>query len=220
VASNRSNLISPNQIKTAVDLDNPLGWFREQLAPFEDAEVRFVALHVAEHLDAFVHFPDRALLLWPGSWRRPKQYHRYPDAMKAAAKQAGIQLDGRFNGPAIAAFLLAGGRRPQRFGSNNAWSVHHVYQGKYPYVGRGTSLHAVKDGKHFTQSAGLVAVHPFADQMADEYPAFAWLLRAEAFRRFGYDPDHVFGDDHDEYGFVPGHDRAINPFATPPPTVE
>lgn len=41
--------------------------------------------------------------------------------------------------------------------------------------------------------------------MCDEYPFFAWLLRAEAFRRFGYDPDGVFSDAAvDEFGFVSG----------------
>jgi hypothetical protein len=44
----------------------------------------------------------------------------------------------------------------------------------------------------FTHSAGLVAVHPLADALADEVPYFAWLLRSEAFRRFRFDPDGVF----------------------------
>jgi hypothetical protein len=41
--------------------------------------------------------------------------------------------------------------------------------------------------------------------MSDEYPFFAWSLRAEAFNRFGYDPDGVFaGSPVDDLGFVAG----------------
>ena len=51
----------------------------------------------------------------------------------------------------------------------------------------------MKDAALFTEAAGLVAAHPFADALADEVPYFAWLLRAEAYQRFGFDPDAVFG---------------------------
>jgi hypothetical protein len=44
----------------------------------------------------------------------------------------------------------------------------------------------------FTHSAGLVAVHPTA-ALADEVGYFAWLLRREAYDRFQFDPDQVFG---------------------------
>jgi hypothetical protein len=40
--------------------------------------------------------------------------------------------------------------------------------------------------------------------MVDEYPSFTWLLRAQAFRKFGYDPDKVFAIGHDELGFASG----------------
>jgi hypothetical protein len=59
----------------------------------------------------------------------------------------------------------------------------------------------VKNGKHFTQSAGLVAIHPIAEALKDEYFHFALLLRHEAFLRFNYDPDAVFSQKIDEYGF-------------------
>lgn len=49
-------------------------------------------------------------------------------------------------------------------------------------------------------SAGLVAIHPMADVLADEFGVFAWRLRAEAFRRFGYDPEGAFSDVQDEFG--------------------
>jgi len=51
----------------------------------------------------------------------------------------------------------------------------------------------------------LIATHPVADALCDEFPFFAWLLRAESFRRFGYDPDGVFSSQQDEFGFVEGH---------------
>jgi len=59
----------------------------------------------------------------------------------------------------------------------------------------------VKDWKHFTQSAGLVAIHPIAEALKDEYFYFAWMLRHEAFLRFDYDPDTVFSEKTDEYCF-------------------
>jgi hypothetical protein len=154
-------------------------------------------------------------LLWPDCDRIPlpgqkQKYHTYPAHPRALGKSAGVYLDRRPNGPAIAAFLLAKGARPARFGSSNNWSIHHLYSGKFPYRGVEKTLHAQKACYHFTQSAGLVAVHPVADALVDEFPFFAWLLRAEAFRRFGYDPDQVFGVNHDAFGFVPGnHCRVI-----------
>jgi hypothetical protein len=51
----------------------------------------------------------------------------------------------------------------------------------------------------------LVAVHPVADALCDEYPAFTWFLRARAFQLFGYDPDRVFGAGHDTLGFANGY---------------
>ena len=140
-----------------------------------------------------------------------KEFDSFPDTIKQAAKAVKAPLDTRSNGPAIVAFLVSGGVRPKRFGSQNSWSVHHIYSGKFPYIGKSSTLHAAKSGQHFTQSAGVVAVHPIADGMCDEYPFFAWLLRAEAFRRFGYDPDGVFSDlSLDQFGFVLG--RRLKPF--------
>jgi hypothetical protein len=133
-----------------------------------------------------------------------QRYHQYPELIRRLAKSRSVYLDGRPNGPAIAVYDLAGGERPERFGSSNKWSIHHIYSGKFPYPGRTATLHATKEGRHFSQSAGLIAVHPIADGMADEFPFFAWLLRAESFRRFGYDPDGVFSQLQDQFGFRPG----------------
>ncbi|MGH2361673.1 MAG: hypothetical protein ACRDGM_14170 [bacterium] len=116
------------------------------------------------------------------------------------AKARRVVLDTRPNGPAIASFVLAGGTRPERFGSSNAWSVHHLYSGKFPYIGRETTTHAAKECNHFTQSAGLVAAHPVADALVDEFPFFAWFLRAQAHLLFGYDPDGVFSSARNDTG--------------------
>lgn len=123
--------------------------------------------------------------------------------------EKGFPLDTRMNGPAISAFLLAGGERPGRFGSSNAWSIHHLYSGKFPHPGKESALHAIKSGLHFTQSAGLIATHPIADALSDEFPFFSWRLRAEAFNRFGYDPDQVFSEDHDSLGFGGGSTSTV-----------
>ncbi|MCC7001999.1 MAG: hypothetical protein IT357_07575 [Gemmatimonadaceae bacterium] len=191
------NLDSPGRIGSPCRLDALEGWFASEASGLPDGAERRVLLDVAEALDSFVRFPKRALLLWRGCDRvavppAKMRYHQYPDALKRAAKEAQVYLDGRPNGPAIAAFVFAGGDRPSRYGSSNAWSVHHLYSGKFPYPGRSNTTHAAKHGDHFTQSAGLVAVHPVADALVDEFPPFTWLLRAHAYRMFGYDPDAVF----------------------------
>jgi len=199
----RYNLDSPNSIKAPCDMENLMVWFGEEVQAVEDEAVRKVVLDVAGQLDSFVRWPGKAVLLWPGCDRRTK-YHVYPAVVRNVAFVAQVKgLDSRINGPAVASFRIAQGVRPRRFGSNNSWSVHHVYSGKFPYAGRESTLHAAKNGLHFTQSAGVVAIHPIADQMCDEFPAFAWLLRALAFNKFGYDPDQVFSrEPHDEYGFA------------------
>lgn len=139
----------------------------------------------------YVSWPRRSLLLLPGATRETK-YHQYPDGTKEQLRNAGITPDTRSNGPAICSFLLAGGVCPVRQ-TGKGWNVHHIYDGKFPFGNKSTTTHAVKDGKYFTQAAGLVALHPIADAAADEFAEFAWWLRKEAFDRFGFDPDGVFG---------------------------
>ncbi len=163
-------------------------------------------LEVNENLDSFVKWPERAELLWSSCDRVPnsdrkRKYHRYPETLKSPFRERGIKPDGRGNGPAVAAYLLASGERPTRNG-NHGWSVHHIYDRKFPYPGTTKSMWAVRDPRHFTQTAGLVTVHPIADALADEFAVFAWRLRAESFLRFGYDPDAAFADAPDEYGFA------------------
>lgn len=90
------------------------------------------------------------------------------------------------------AYLLAGGDRPDRVKLNKKWSIHHIYDGSFKAKGMNRIIRAVNEGNYFTESSGLVAVHPVADALADEVPYFAWLLRFEAFQRYGFDPDGVF----------------------------
>jgi hypothetical protein len=145
---------------------------------------------VRENPLVFISWPKRPLLLLPGVTRDAK-YHQYPVEVKQHLLKAGIVPDSRSNGPAVCSFLLAGGVRPVRQ-TGKGWNIHHLYDGKFPYNNNKTTIHAVKDGRFFTEAAGLVALHPLADAMADEFADFAWWLRREAYDRFGFDPDGVF----------------------------
>jgi hypothetical protein len=159
---------------------------------------RKIATEVWEHRAHYIKWPAKAMLLWPGCVRI--KYHRIPERIKEEARSGGVQVDSRSNGPAIMAFLLAGGKRPKR-SNRQGWHIDHIYDGKFPWPTRNRSLHAVRNGRHFTQAAGLAAMHPIAEALKDEHPHFAWLLRREAHLRFGYDPDGVFSERTDEYGF-------------------
>ena len=211
----RFNLESPNQLSQKCGMEDLIAWALSETNSVAESAPRECIANVCKSLDAFVQWPAKPVLLWNGCDRiapagQRQRIHSFPDTIKRAAKAVKAPLDTRSNGPAIVAFLVSGGIRPKRFGSQNSWSVHHIYSGKFPYPGTSSTLHAAKSCQHFTQSAGLVAVHPIADGMCDEYPFFAWLLRAEAFRRFGYDPDRVFTDSAvDQFGFVSGRQTEI-----------
>jgi hypothetical protein len=214
------NLKSPKGLIEPVDFADMTGWFARETEQATGEPLRLVLRSVANHLKDFVKWPDRALLLWEGCDRKVPEgerhrYYKYPPEIQNRAKERKIVLDGRANGPAIAAYHIAGGFRPERFGSANRWSIHHVYSGKFPYIGHPNTTHATTDCKHFTQSAGLVAVHPVADALCDEFPFFAWLLRAKSFETFRYDPDGVFSTSQDGYGFVTGSQNEVVHPATP-----
>ena len=157
-----------------------------------------IVSEVEEHKADYIKWPAKARLLWPGCFRI--RYHQIPDRIKEEARSKGVQVDSRSNGPAIMSFLLAGGKRPKR-SNRQGWHIDHIYDGKFPWPTKGRSLHAVKDGNHFTQAAGLVAIHPIAEALKDEYSYVAWRLRHEAFLRYGYDPDQVFCEMVDERSF-------------------
>lgn len=196
----RCNLSWRDSIRTECRLDDLDGWFLSEISQSIHGAEQTALMVIQESLDQFVSWPEKALLMWQGCTRREK-YFSYPLAIKELARSNRIVLDGRTNGPAVSAYLLSGGKRPPRVGSRNAWSIHHLYSGKFPYVGRDITMRAAIEGNHFTQSAGLVAVHPIADAICDEYPAFSWLLRAKAYMTFGYDPEGVFSSNTSVLGF-------------------
>jgi hypothetical protein len=124
---------------------------------------------------------------------RRKDCYTYPKPLEDEIRRAGVPVDRRSNGPAIVSFLLAGGERPRRpYPSRWGWSVHHIYDGEFPRFEGERVPHAICDPNFFTDSRGLVAVHPFADYLTMREPLLAWLLRWEAFRRFNFDPMRVF----------------------------
>jgi hypothetical protein len=181
-------------------LDDLNGWLEAEAGAIVPDAFRRVLLEVNASLDSFVKWPQRAELLWDGCIKISK--HQYPDVIKSAVKAAGLRLRDWSNDPAIYAYRLADGERPQR-ANKGEWHVHHMYDGQFPYQGNQQQcLHAVKHPRHFTQSAGLVAVHSVAHGLADEFAVFAWRLRAEAYVRFGYDPEGAFSDSQDEFGFA------------------
>jgi hypothetical protein len=189
-------------------LDNLSAWLEAEIASLPDASHRRVILEVNANLDSFVKWPQRAVLWWAGC-KRIKS-HEFPPQLKQAVKQAGLKFRHWSNDPAIYSYRLAGGERPKR-STYDEWSIHHIYDGKFPYpTASRASLHAAKDVSHFTQSAGLVAIHPIADALADEFAVFAWRLRAESFLRFGYDPEAAFAEHHDDCGFARQMNRPGN----------
>jgi hypothetical protein len=205
--SRKYNTNSPSTILSPCELNRLQEWYLNEMSHLPQKPIREIARLVITNVDDFIKWPTRAILLWSGSTRAIK-YHKYPKSIQLLRLQMKLRnqnlpLDTRVNGPSAAAFIFAGGQRPVRYGSTNRWSIHHIYSGKFPYQVGGETLHAVKDGFHCTQSAGLVAIHPIADQMCDEFPAMSWYLRAIAFLKFNYDPDRVFSKaTHDKYGFV------------------
>jgi hypothetical protein len=161
---------------------------------------------VVSDLDSFVRWPKTALLLWMGCAR--DRYHNYPQEIDSLLSDCRIYRRNWSNDPAIHAFLLAGGDRPKRLHRGFGWNVHHLYFGVAGQKRGGT--HAVKDGFHFTQSAGLVAVHPIADALCEEDQDFSHALRKISFDRFGYDPDGMFSSQpRDEFGFIAPHSTKV-----------
>lgn len=65
-SKNCSNLQFPRAIRHPCDAGDLAGWFRREAEAVEEPAVRGVVLGVHEHLDAFVKWSCRALLLWEG----------------------------------------------------------------------------------------------------------------------------------------------------------
>lgn len=152
-------------------------------------EERSLADNIWLHRQYFVRWPTEDVLLLPNCTR--KKYHKYSDDLKSKLAARKVKADTRSNGPAIAAYLYAGGKRPIKLNKKHGWSIHHIYDGQFPLFDSDDVPRAVELGELFTRTSGLVAIHPVADAMASEFPYLAWLLRAEAYRRFGLDPCNV-----------------------------
>jgi hypothetical protein len=166
-------------------------WLQELVARASDSEWEAILL-LCTGPSAFFAWPQEGTLLWPGFTRGDdNQVHSYPLALEQQLTRLGLRSDTRNNGPAIMSFLATGGRRPNSGGEG--WPIHHIYDGKGKVTGGPKNvLHAVRSPEHFTHSAGLVAAHPEAHELAHKSDLLRWLLRREAFLRFGYDPMRAF----------------------------
>lgn len=160
--------------------------FWEPMRKNENSDVLQIIDEVLKKPDAFLKWPQKRLLFIPGAVRG-RGFVDYTNSQVEQLKRANITPDRRNNGPAIMAYLLAGGQRPKK-NNGHGWTIHHVYDGKFPFCSDESVCHAVKEPEHFTQTAGLVALHPIADSLASESCYFSWYLRLEAFRRFDYAP--------------------------------
>jgi len=107
-----ANLDSPTGIFAPLHLKALEGWLKRELMEIPSSPVRNVVRAVCSNLDDFISWPAEALLLWKGCNRisapGEKLHHRYPEKMKSLFRAKRIGLDNRPNGPAIAAFQLAG----------------------------------------------------------------------------------------------------------------
>ncbi len=137
--------------------------------------------------EQFFQWPQLSALFWPGCVRTENDgEYIFPAELVTHLERLGLKLDTRTNGPAINSFQAAGGKRPNW--GNQGWHIHHIFDGTEG------SPHAVRDGNHFTHSAGLVAAHPVAHHLAHQSDLLKWLLWREAFLRFGFDPSGNFVD--------------------------
>jgi hypothetical protein len=168
-------------------------WLQKLTALASDTEWAAI-LSICAGPDQFLQWPQVGELLWPGCVRTQSDgQYIYPPELIARLARLELKPGTRTNGPAILAFLAAGGIRPAC--GNEGWHIHHIYDGTGSVNGISTDVpHAVRDGNLFTHSAGLVAAHPVAHQLAHQSDLLKWLLRREAFLRFGFDPMGVFVD--------------------------
>ena len=169
-------------------------WLQALTAPNRCPDLEWAAiLSICTEPDRFFEWPQVGELLWPGCTRGDaNQRHRYPAHVAERLFKLGIhQPDPRNNGPAIMAFRAAGGNRPSW--GNEGWPIHHIYDGTEPVQNHPVPVpHAASKGHLFTHSGGLVAAHPVVHHLAHHSALLKWLLRREAFIRFGFDPMGVF----------------------------
>jgi len=170
-------------------------WLQELTRPASTSLTEWAAiLSICSDPDAFFQWPLTGKLLWPGCIRAEEDgAYDYPGDLPHRLARVRLRPDPRTNGPAILAFRSTGGNRPTC--ENEGWPIHHIYDGTGAVAGVPPNiLHAVRDGQHFTHSAGLVAAQPVIHHLAHQSNLLKWLLRREAFVRFGYDPMNVFSE--------------------------
>ena len=168
-------------------------WLQQLTSPSSLSATEWSAfLSICAEPERFFEWPQVGEVLWPGCTREDsEQQHDYSQELAARLGRLGLQPDPRSNGPAIMSFLVAGGRRP--LWGSEGWPIHHIYDGTAPVPDHPVPVpHAVRDGRYFTHSGGLVAAHPIAHHLAHQSALLKWLLRREAFLRFGFDPMNVF----------------------------
>lgn len=205
-------------------LKNPRRWIAAQIAhdapptvPIQNMLYR-LCLELYEG-NRLVSFAYRSMLLWPRCTpgenlddlpAEPKELaltcigpiglSAYEEKeLIAALKERGISCTEKYPvHPDRFAFAFARGQHP------NDWTFHHLYDGIVPFHGRKKTLDAQKHGRHFTETAGMVTVHPLVQELYDHCACIRRTLRARSFTQFKYDPDEYFekGRPHNERGFV------------------
>jgi len=165
---------------------------------FREAKAGILAAEQDSHLKRLLlnrfndrcRFPNRAILLWDKCIRESRKY-TWPDGFKDRFRRNGHRglVNAMRNGPPRTAFTVAGGEY------RSGWELDHIYD--RPILRR----YALPEGRHFTQSAGLVCMTRDFHLNRDTHDL--WLLRGISYLLFGYDPLGAFNSSaRDEYGFV------------------
>ncbi len=143
--------------------------------------------------EQIARFPTEAVLLWEGCQRQRSKYV-IPPALAEKLRREHLPAVNRSegNGPVHTAYRIAGGRRFQD------WQHDHIYDGKHG------NLRAATERRHFTQSAGIVLVPKHVHRERPRSASLSWFFRGIAFLKFGYDPDCLFCEAVDDYGFERG----------------
>jgi hypothetical protein len=157
-------------------------------AEFDRDERRFLSNRVQEQCV----FPCRPFLLWDGCVRQRRKYV-WPDGFKERFRRFGYSGLNKAmgNGPPRTAFTIAKGVY------RSTWELDHLYDRETLARWR------LPEGRHFTQSAGLVC-------MTRELRRWRriedlWRLRGLAYLLFGYDPLGALSEQRPNgYGFVNG----------------
>lgn len=212
------------------DINNPLSWVKHQVALDLNRTVLNCCASIFEE-EILVRLAARPLLVYPGLQTRHPQHYRMihpgevgydpelppednfdpeqfmkvsgdvpqddPERVKLETEDGKRPEESLPPHPVDVAFKLAGGIIPAP-----TWTMHHLYDGNFPFEGMEASFNAPEWSFHQTQAAGLVCVHPIIESLWGDFGAIAKTLRARVWIKFGYDPDHFFSTgEHNERGF-------------------